>query len=230
MDAKRGAAVLLSTGWLKDRPAEFQQALLANCEWRAYAAGETIAHGGDPHGCVFGLAAGVVASTAALGAPDTPPMHIGHPGHWFGYVPVISNRPRTISTAARSPAFLAKITEPALEALVTARPDWWRHLAVLALDYGHITSNIAADLLIRDSTRRCVATLLRIANVRFETAGDAPAEALVSQEELATLANLSRSTSNVILGRLEGSGHIVRRYHAISLNQVAALRAIADAG
>ena len=47
---------------------------------------------------------------------------------------------------------------------------------------------VASDMLIRDSRRRCLAALLRVADCR--TGGPEPTTAELSQDELAAMANL----------------------------------------
>jgi CRP-like cAMP-binding protein len=87
--------------------------------------------------------------------------------------------------------------------------------------------NIATDLMIRSSSRRCAATLLRVAGCRFADAPP-PAIAWTNQEELGGMANMARSTLNLILGDFESEGLISRGYNQIILHNPAALRAIAD--
>ncbi len=84
---------------------------------------------------------------------------------------------------------------------------------------------MAADLALRDSQRRCFAMLLRAADARFGSASNS-AVALVGQDELGAMANLSRNTTNRILGEAEAAGLLTARYRAIALHDLAALRHI----
>ena len=58
---------------------------------------------------------------------------------------------------------------------------------------------IAPDMMIRDSGRRCVAALLRLANGQFGTQ-DGETSALLGQNELAAVVDLSRSRRRACLG------------------------------
>src|SRR5271166_2182507 len=72
-----------------------------------------------------------------------------------------------------------------------------------SLVYGDVAVTIAADLLIRDSERRCAAVLLRLSGRRSADPEDPePAEASITQADLAGAANLSLSSVKSMLGRL----------------------------
>ena len=65
------------------------------------------------------------------------------------------------------------------------------HLIPPSLVYGDVAVTIAADLLIRDSERRCAAVLLRLSGRRFADPKDPePAEVSFTQADLAGAANL----------------------------------------
>lgn len=221
-----GAATLKCRGWLSDRDADFRDAFLGICHWRLFEPGESLVMAGDSAAPLVGIASGTAAVTTALGPPDTPLTHISHPGWWVGYVPLIAGRPTDNATIARTPVYAAVASRSALDGLLSENPAWWRHFARLALYYGEVAANIVADLLIRESGRRCAATLLRIADCRFS--GDRPEIARTNQTDVATMANLSRNTTNALLGDFERKGMVVRYYNYIHLLSPRALRALAD--
>jgi CRP-like cAMP-binding protein len=221
-----GEAVLRRTGWLSDRETEFQDALLSICHWRHFQPGESLVTAGDTAAPLVGIASGTAAVITALGPPDTPLTHVGHPGLWVGFVPLVAGRPADNSTVARTPVYAAVIAKSAVEALLKANPPWWRHFARLALIYGELAVSTVADLLIRESDRRCAATLLRIANCRFKGAQRVIAQ--VNQSDLAVIANLSRGTANSLLREFEAKDYLVRQYNHIDILNPRALRALAD--
>jgi CRP-like cAMP-binding protein len=167
-----------------------------------------------------------VSITTSLGPPDTPLTHIAHPGMWTGFVAFVGDRPTDNETVARTAVYAAVTSRSAVEALLKEHPGWWRDVARLALWYGEVAVNIAADLLIRDSDRRCAATLLRIADCRFR--GDQPKVAHVNQSDVATIANLSRNTTSALLGEFEQKGMVARHYNHIDILDPPSLRAVAD--
>lgn len=224
-----GVTVLSHRGWLAETPTDFTDAILANCHWREVLAGQAIQHAGDSKGVVTGVARGTVALSTALSTPDAPTMHIVHPGHWFGYVTLFGEAGLHNSIMARSDVVLAYFTHGALEQLLAGRPEWWRHVGRLGIMYGHGAINAAGDLMIRDSRRRCIAAMLRIADCRFRDPPGANAiEAPLSQDELAAVANLSRTSVSTILHDLGIEGLITIGYRSVILNDPAHLRRLVD--
>ena len=222
-------AFLLHNGWLSHVPPEFGAAFLAHAHWRNVPAGESISHAGDQSKTIMGVSRGVVSIFTALSAPDAPIVTIGHPGIWFGYVPMFSKLARGVSVAARSDVRLVYIAQSEVEVLLSQRPEWWRHFAALGVLYGHTALNVAADLMIRDSKRRCIAAILRLADCRFvDRPGGRPIEAPLSQEELAAMSNLSHTSVSTIVRELEETGLIALGYRTIVLVDTDRLRAIVD--
>ena len=226
-DTQDAIAYLAGSGWLADTSPEFSDAILNLVQWRRFGAGESIGHAGDSNADLLGLAMGTVALTSALGAADAPIAHIVTAPFWFGYAPLVNHRARILSSTARSPALVAQVRQGALKQLLADNPGWWQYIAMLAQSGTETSLNIATDLMIRSSRRRCAATLLRIAGCRFEDRRP-PSIAWTNQEELGGIANMARSTLNLILGELESEGLISRGYNQIILHNTPALRAIAD--
>jgi CRP/FNR family transcriptional regulator, cyclic AMP receptor protein len=228
-DIAAAAANLRKIGWLSQVPAEFAETVLANCKWRTIKAGQAIQHAGDQRAGIYGVGRGTIAFSTALGSADTPTMHIGHPGSWFGYIGMFTGAPLPMGVTARSDVMIAGLGRLQVEQLLAEHPEWWRHIGLLAVVYGNTAINLAADLMIRDTRRRCAASLLRIANCRFESLADAePVDAPLSQDELAALSNMSRTTISTILRDLEADGLIKLGYRSVTVIHPARLRAVAD--
>src|SRR5271165_3830388 len=203
MDREEGMDALRRSGWLRDTPAEFRDALLSQSRWQRLEAGAPIQTGGEEEGELIGLARGIVELRTVLGPSDTPIMHFAHPVFWFGFVPIVSSRPRPLAASAKTSVWIARIPQTEVRALLAERPEWWRHLIPPSLVYGDVAVTIAADLLIRDSERRCAAVLLRLSGRRSADPEDPePAEASITQADLAGAANLSLSSVKSMLGRL----------------------------
>ena len=229
MDREEGLGVLRNSGWLSGAPAEFGKAILSQCEWGHLEAGAPIQFGGEEKGELIGLALGIVELRTILGPADTPIMHFAYPVFWFGFVPIVSSRPRPLAASAKTPIWIARIPQAAVKTLLAQRPEWWRRLIPPSLVYGDVAVTIAADLLIRDSERRCAAVVLRLSGRRFAGPDDTnPVEVPVTQDELAGAANLSLTSVRTMLERLEARGLIERRYSGIVVCAPAALRAFVD--
>jgi len=225
MNREQGLEILRSGGWLSATPAEFQEAILSRCAWGRLEAGAPIQAGGEEAGELIGLARGIVAMRTM------PIMHFVHPVFWFGYVPILTGQPRRIAASARSPVWLARIPQATVRALLAERPEWWRHLMQLSIIYGDVSQTVAADLLIRDSERRCAAVLLRLGGRRFGGPDDkVPLEVSVTQNELAGAANLSRNSVGTMVQRLKERALIEPGYRGMTIRSPAALRAFVDRG
>ena len=231
MDRAEGMEILKNRGWLSAAPVEFRQAILSRSTWRSFEAGEPIQTGGEDEGELIGLAHGVVAMRTILGRADTPLMHYAHPVFWFGYVPILTGRPRRLIADAKTPVWLAQIPQNAVRVLLDDRPEWWRHLMQLSIIYGDVSQTVAADLLIRDSERRCAAVLLRLGAIRFAGPRDGePVEVPVTQQDLAGAANLSRNSAGTMVQRLKARGLIAPGYRGVTICAPATLRAFVDEG
>jgi CRP/FNR family cyclic AMP-dependent transcriptional regulator len=232
LDRDEGIALLRDRGWLSGTPAEFQQAILSQLSWRSLEAGAPIQEGGEEVGELVGLARGIVEIRPILGRADTPIVHFAHPVFWFGYVPiVVPGGPRRLAAAAKTPLWLGRVPQAAVRTLLAQRPEWWRELTRLSIIYGDVAQNVAADLLIRDSERRCAAVLLRLGGNRFPSPDDwEPVEVPVTQDELAGAANLSRNSVGTMLQRLKGRRLVEPGYRTMTICTPKALRAFVDQG
>ncbi len=223
--------ILSNGGWLAAAPVEFQHAILSRCDWGHLDTGTSIQSGGEEEGELIGLARGVLELRTILGPADTAIMHFGHPVLWLGYSPTIFGQTRRIAASARTPVWIARIPQAEVTALLDRRPEWWRHFIQPTIVYGDIAVTIAADLLIRDSERRCAAALIRLGGRRHAGPDDGETvKVSVTQNELAGAANLSRNSVGTMLQRLKARGLIELGYRGMTIRAPAALRAFVDGG
>jgi CRP-like cAMP-binding protein len=224
------SAFLANNGWLSHTPRDFAESFLAHCRWRMVAAGTGIQHAGTEGGNIVGIAHGSATVTTALSSPDSATIHILHRGFWFGYVPLFVGGALPNSIVARSDVMLASMSQPEIMAFLKPNPEWWRWVGALGIVYGLMATSIAADMMIRESPRRCAAALLHLANCRHaDPPGAQSVEAPLSQEELGSIANLSRTSISTILHDFETAGLIRLGYRCVVLVEPARLRALVDA-
>ena len=101
-------------------------------------------------------------------------------------------------------------------------------IAGAALEYGDIAVSGYADSLIQASDRRCASRLLRIAGLLFPRRSRPERQSVpVTQDELATLVNVSRTTLLQILRRFEDRGLVEQAYRALRVVDAAGLADIA---
>jgi CRP-like cAMP-binding protein len=151
---------------------------------------------------------------------------------WLGYSPIIlPRRPHRVEASAKTKVWLARVSQSTIRKLLNQTPEWWQYFLQPALFYGNIALNLAADLLIRDSERRCAAVLLRLSGRRFvDPECPEPIDVSVTQDDLAGAANLSRTSVRSMLQRLTARGLIEQGYRGLIVRAPAALRAFVDRG
>jgi CRP/FNR family cyclic AMP-dependent transcriptional regulator len=218
---------LRSIGDLTVVPRDFADALLGLARWFRHEAGDDIVSSDEPAASVHALADGIAMMRTGLAAADVAAFHTLHPGQWLGFTTLFDPQ-RQLPTGyvtARTSCITARIGIAQIETLLAGHPQWWRWFGVFAIRYGDTATGVSADLSLRDSRRRCFAMLLRVAGARFASSGNV-LTALISQDELGAMANLSRNTANRILTDAEAAGLLTARYRAIELHDVAALRHI----
>lgn len=229
MDRRTAASFLASHGWLSATPDDFRDAILEASAWRSFEVGESLIVAGDPPGGIFGIASGAASAFTALAAPDSPMIHLGGAGIWTGEGCILTGDLRKVTVVARTPTFAAYVPLPALHSMLTARPEWWRHIGQLAQRTTDIVVTGVADTMIRDPGRRCAALLLRLSGLRLSDASDLRnPQVPLTQDELAAMSNLSRSSVSIIVRRMAEDGLIEVRFGSIVVVDAGRLRKMAN--
>ena len=225
---ERCAILTDNEGWFGSATTEFQQAVLSRCGWREVAAGQHIYRASDPEADLCGIVDGTIEIYSRYGAGDNPLLHLLHEGSWIGYGSGFRGQPLRVTTVARTDVLLACIPWRAMHALLHEHPDWWRFIALATLEYGDIAISGYADSLIQASHRRCACTLLRVAGLQYPRRSRPERRSLpITQDELATLVNVSRTTLLQILRRFEEQGLVEQAYRALRVVDAAGLADVA---
>lgn len=228
MNIFAGERVLRGTGWLGRQPAGFQDALLRAGIWRDVAPQTTINRGGDEDGGVWGIAAGQINLTSALGASSSPVADIQLPGSWGGFGPIF-RRPRAADAVAAVPSLVLLVPQARLQRILAENPAWWQALGELAADFAFRYGGGLGDTLIPDTRQRCAALLLRLGDCRWRDNDlGVPVTINCSQDTFASMANLSRQGAGVVLRQLAGAGFIRLQYKSITIVEAAAMRKLVD--
>ncbi len=218
--------IAAENGWLSLTPPSFRILVLDRCRLEGFKAGQCIFMAGDPPGGMFGLVAGGLGIAIAPGERGPYFAHLATPGTWFGENAAITGQPRRIGLTATRDAQLMHLPLAKINEIVSKDPEAWRLIALVTS--GHIDMAIGAcdDLMIRDHVKRCVAVLLRLGGCRYRSStASSCAEIDFSQDEIAVLANVARTTAGSVLRKLEDSGQIEQLYRRIRILDAEALRA-----
>jgi CRP/FNR family transcriptional regulator, cyclic AMP receptor protein len=214
-------------GWLSQTPPGFRREILDRASLQSFSSGDTIYMVGAPPGGIYGMISGSVRLAAAAGDLGPFITHYFRPGSWLGEGPIITDRPRIIGLNAAKQTELLHVPLPSLRELLKSEPGFWRWLALLAFEHERMAVAAIADLMIRDHVKRLVAVLLRLADARTASpAGGGPIEVEASQTDLATMANIARTTANMTLRKLASAGHVKVAYGRIQVVNPVSLRAM----
>jgi CRP/FNR family transcriptional regulator, cyclic AMP receptor protein len=224
-ELKQARDVAAQTGWLSRTPETFRTRVLERTTLRTLSAGEVLHVAGDDAIRMYGVTAGTLrAGISALGhGPYF--VHLFGPGAWIGEGPSIPGRPRIITPTAAGACRLLFLPQSAILEIVRREPDCWRFFALPLQGHIELAVGALADSLLRDPTKRVIAALLRLGGRRT---GPADAGERIdidaSQEEIAVMANLARTTAGLILGELAKAGSIEIGYGKLILVGPAQLR------
>lgn len=216
---------LRSTGWLAATPASFANNLLARCVllsvergYRAYRIGQ------QPDG-LRGIVSGGFAFEIAPHERGPHLAHVFRPGSWFGELEQFAGIPTVSSITATRPSVFLHINQSSLMDLLVAEPEAWRWIGLLCGQHLMIALGVVDDASIRDPAQRIAALLLRLADVRDgDNAHDPTPQLDITQEDLAHLATVSRTTVATHLADLERLGLIARTYGRLTLLNPTKLR------
>ena len=219
--------IVLRQGWLSQTAPWFQQGVLDRCHLRHFSAGESIFSVGDPPGGMFGLAAGGLNISMAPNERGPYFAHFARPGSWFGEVAAFTGQPRRVGLAATRDSEMLHLPLHGIREIVDNNPVAWRFFALVTIGHLDLAMGAADDRMIRDHVKRCIAVLLRLAGCRLSSPPDSlPIEIDLSQEDIAYLSNIARTTAGAVLRKLEALGHLEQSYRRIRILAPDALRAM----
>ncbi len=217
-------ALLLAEGWLASMPLPLRDAITVGWSWQVVVPNQALSHGGDEVGGIIGIASGTALVFSAIGTVDAGPIHLFRAPFWFGLLPATEGRPRILSVVARTECIIVRVPQSVIASLFALQPQLWRHMHALTMTHLEMVSQTASDLAVRDSKRRLIAVLLRLGGLRWS--GDDAVSLEISQEDVSSMANVSRQTTIVIFSDLKANGLLKTGYRSISIMAPSALRAL----
>jgi CRP/FNR family transcriptional regulator, cyclic AMP receptor protein len=203
-------------GWLSQMPPGFRRAVQERVLFRAFKAEETIHIAGDDPAGMYGLVDGTIRVVLAGSEHGPYVVHLLRPVTWFGEGPAIIDQPRPVSLRAARSVKILYLTQRAINEIAQLDPAYWKCFVVPLMGHLDTSMGALADLMIRNTDERLVAVLLRLGGCR-SVDKEGPIEVDVSQEEIATMANLSRSTAGSIMRRWELDGLLALGYGQVTI-------------
>jgi CRP-like cAMP-binding protein len=208
---KKWLALASGDGWLAQMPPGFQSAVLQRVHLREYQTDDTIHIMGDEPGGMYGLLEGAIRVVLANGEDGPYFVHLFRPVTWFGEGPAIIGQPRPVSLSAARPVALLYLTQRAIGEIAQLDPAFWRCFVVPLMGHLDTALGALADHMIREHDKRLVAVLLRLGGCRTG-AMHGPIELDASQEDIAAMANVSRTTAGLLLRKWQSIGLITLGY------------------
>lgn len=212
--------ILARKGWLSRQPEEFRTLIAGLGRWREVTAGQTLYLSDDEADWIVGQASGILEITFPLVGDEPVVIHRAEPGFWTGEASVIPGNRRIISLAAVTDARLLVIPAPALRRALEAEPRHWRSLYDLSLTNTTIAVTLVAEALSLSPRARVARILLRLAKADGSVEG--------SQEDLARLLGMTRSSIRRALSSLMEVGAVQSGYGNLSIRDRATLERLSS--
>ncbi|MCB1500437.1 MAG: Crp/Fnr family transcriptional regulator [Bauldia sp.] len=212
-------------GWLSATPPRFRDLVLDRAVVRRYGPREVLHEAGDESGGMYGVAAGTIR--LMLSAVDHGPYcgHLLRPGSWAGDVGAITGGARLGGLISSGESVVLYLARAAITGIVAEDPACWRHFVAGTMINLNTAFGAIADLMLRDHRKRLVAVLLRAAGARSEMPPvERTIEVDLSQADIATMANVTRTTAGATLRRFEQAGLLKTGYGKVTILSPARLR------
>lgn len=213
---------LATRGWLSLTSPEFRTSVFDRLHLREYKKGDTIYRAGDPPGGLWAVVSG--------GAQLESEAHLTNfinPGIWFDEGPLVFGSNRRIGVIAVRPSMMATLPLPDCHAILRADPGAWRWVAVLASMLNVSAIERFNEHMLHDPAKRAAAALLRLSGVtRAPLWRMDPSPIYLSQQKIADLLNISRTSAVAILSDFERRRLIELQYGSIVVTDADGLREV----
>jgi CRP-like cAMP-binding protein len=207
-------------GWLAEQPEDFRAFVAREGRWRRVAEGGFVYQAGDAADGLYGLAEGALDITFPLLAEEAVTVHRAEIGFWIGDNAEFSETPRLVGVTAAVDSRLLHVPGRALRRLLAERPEHWRAAYRLSARNVETAVRLLSEALSLTVRARVCRRLLRLAAEN--------GEATITQEALAALVGVTRSTMKRCLAGLVEEGGVAQRYGALRVTDPAVLATHVD--
>jgi len=227
LDRRAAETLILRDGWLAAQSQAFRTAVLRKARLIECPPGGALFHVGDDPGGIYGVVdGGIGIHVPQPGQGATLLVHIARRGVWFGHGPLVRRTRRTLEFSIIEPSWLFHAPLAAMDEIGAASPANARALYSISEFSLDVAVAAVATLQIRSVGRRIAATLLRVAP-QPDVGGHGPLDIVITQAQIAEMANASRDLVNRTLGELAVRSWLSTSYGKVTLLDTAALGAFA---
>jgi CRP/FNR family transcriptional regulator, cyclic AMP receptor protein len=219
--------LLRSGRWFAGLPEPMQTGLLDGALLSAVAAGQLVLARGDEPSGLYAVVDGAVRVSGQSESGREVLHMVVEPPSWFGELSVIDGLPRTQDATADVASELLHVPQRVLEAMLSAEPRYWQHIATM------VAHKLRLAMLALEDVAQ-VPALVRLARrltLLIEGYGDHTHQRRtveLRQEQLAMMLNVSRQTVNQLLKELEARGLVKLAYGEVEILEASALRSLGE--
>ena len=215
---------LETTPWFRGLPVELQDFLVSHATLLRLEKGQVLYRCGDPAAGLYAVLGGALAlRTVGVDGKDALLAVLG-PTAWIGEISLFDGLPRPHDATAASPLLLLHVPQAALQGLLEATPRYWREFALLMAQRLRLSFKNAEALTLLSAAQRVANRLLMIAE-GYDGLNATQSKIRLSQDSLASMASLSRQTTNQLLKQLEDQRIVSLKFGVIDILDIERLRA-----
>jgi CRP/FNR family cyclic AMP-dependent transcriptional regulator len=208
-------APLDRVGWLASQPEDFRHWAQGVARWKTYSPGQFIYYAGDRSDGLHGLAEGGVDITFPMAGLEPIVVYRAEIGHWIGDNAELAEAPRLVSLMAAAESRMLHLPSRAIQSLLAERPDHWRAFYRLGATNVSLLATLLCEALALTVRARVCRRLLTLA--------EASQVAAITQDDLARILGVTRSTLRRTLTDLADRGAIKLRYRKLHVLDPAVL-------
>ena len=218
LDKGRILAFLRKGAWFSRMPAPLQEALVDAGTVRTFEPGEVLGAEDRPVRGLYVILQGQALVTRQVEPDAESVIHVGGPGLWTGYVPMLNRNVLAVTTTARTRVRAFCVSAAKFRRLTDDTPEYFRHFAALAAQQlAFVLRQLACSLTL--SAEELLRLRLADYTVLWRNDGvdDDVIELAISQSEVARMIGASRQTVNRCLIKLEEEGLIETGFNTIRI-------------
>lgn len=230
MQMDEAVAIARASHWLGQHERRIQDAITSRMRLVSLPKGRMLFDIEDRASELYCIVSGCAMIRIAHPVQGVVNAHVMFPGRWFGEPAALGKRPRIMSVLARQPTAFLAISQAQIAELLKEEPSLcWTFFNLMACNVEEYLLH-TVDLLIVDPRLRLCSRLLTFAGRLLNHLPPSPVSIPMTQEELATASNMSRSTVYNLLGELVEQGICALGYREVKILDMARLRRIVDEG
>ena len=212
MEWRPDLAPLDRLGWLAEQPPALGAWVAEVGRWRSFTSGQVVYEAGDTGDTgLYGLAAGSLDITFPAVTDEPVSIHRAEPGFWIGDLALLAGTERLVSVHAGAGARVLVVPGAAIRAHLDRHPEHWPCFYALTHRNMAVALGLLGEALALPPAARLARRLLQLADAEDVVTG--------TQEQLAGLVGVTRTTVRRVLKRLVVEGAIETGYRSLRIRR-----------